>query len=113
MNLLEGILLTLLLLLLSAFFVGAEFALIGARRSKIEPGARAGKRLHRVALYAIEHVNLMMSGAQLGITICAIALGVVSEPVIAHYLEVPLENIGVPSYLLHPIALVIALTIRG
>lgn len=111
MNLFEGLLLTLFLLLLSAFFVAAEFALIGARRSKIEPGARAGKRLHRIALYAMEHVSLMMAGAQLGITICALALGVVSEPVIAHYLEGPLTAIGVPGVLLHPIALVIALTI--
>jgi len=109
MNLLEGLLLTAALLLLSAFFVGAEFALIGARRSKIESDARAGKKLHRVALYALEHVSLMMAGAQLGITICAVALGVVSEPVIAHALEGPLEAIGVPSVLLHPIALIIAL----
>lgn len=111
MNLFEGILLTLALVLLSAFFVGVEFALIGARRSKIEPGARAGKKLHRVALYAMEHVSLMMAGTQLGITVCGVALGVVSEPVIAHHLEGPLAAIGVPGVLLHPIALVITLTV--
>lgn len=111
MNLFEGLLLTLALLLLSAFFVGAEFALIGARRSKIEPGARAGRKLHRLALYAMEHVSLMMAGAQLGITICGLALGVASEPAIAHYLEGPLAAVGMPSVLLHPIAVVIALTI--
>ncbi|MEK8228974.1 CNNM domain-containing protein [Oerskovia sp. M15] len=52
---------------------------------------------------------MMMAGAQLGITVCSLALGLVSEPVIAHLLEVPFSAWGVPEALVHPVALVIAL----
>ncbi|ACQ79977.1 protein of unknown function DUF21 [Beutenbergia cavernae DSM 12333] len=108
---LVGIGLTIVLLALNAFFVGAEFALISARRTKIEPRAAEGHRVARVTLHAMEHVSLMMAGAQLGITICSLALGSISEPAIAHLIEGPLESMGVPSTLLHPIALVIALSL--
>ena len=54
------------LLALNAFFVGAEFALISARRSSIEPRAAEGSRAARTALKAMENVSLMMAGAQLG-----------------------------------------------
>src|SRR5699024_8021219 len=104
-----GLGLTLLLLLLNAFFVGAEFALISARRSVIEPRALEGKWAAKVTIYAMEHVSLMMAGAQMGITVCSLALGAISEPAIAHLLEVPLEVLGVPAGFTHPIAFVCAL----
>lgn len=98
-----------LLLVLNAFFVGAEFALISARRSQIEPRAQAGSRLARTTLHAMEHVSLMMAGAQLGITICSLGLGAVGEPAVAHLLEPGLEAAGLPEGLLHPVAFVVAL----
>ncbi|MBB3040058.1 hemolysin family protein [Hoyosella altamirensis] len=106
-----GMVIGIALLLGNAFFVGAEFALIAARRTQIEPRAAAGSRSARITLRALERVSLMMAGAQLGITMCSLGLGAVAEPAIAYALEVPLEALGVPSALLHPIALVIALTI--
>ncbi|MGP9536670.1 hemolysin family protein [Brachybacterium sp. AOP43-C2-M15] len=106
-----GLALTLLLLLLNAFFVGAEFALISARRSVIEPKALEGKWAAKVTIDAMEHVSLMMAGAQMGITVCSLALGAISEPAIAHLIEVPLELLGVPGALTHPIAFVIALSL--
>jgi len=105
--------LTVLLLALNGFFVGAEFSLISARRSSIEPRAEEGHRMARIALYAMEHVSLMMAGAQLGITLCTIGLGVLGEPAIAHLLEGPFDDVGVPSALVHPIAFVIALGLIG
>jgi len=105
--------LTVLLLALNAFFVGAEFALISARRSAIEPRAEEGHRTARIALYAMEHVSLMMAGAQLGITLCTIGLGVLGEPAIAHLLESPFADVGIPSALIHPIAFAIALGLIG
>ncbi|MBO0609243.1 hemolysin family protein [Myceligenerans salitolerans] len=99
------------LLLGNAFFVGAEFALISARRSQIEPRAAAGGRGARLTLRALERVSLMMAGAQLGITMCSLGLGAVAEPAIAHAIEPGLETLGVPDGWLHPIALAIALTI--
>ncbi|MDO8213802.1 hemolysin family protein [Conexibacter sp. CPCC 206217] len=108
-----AIALTVLLLALNAFFVGAEFALISARRSSIEPRADEGGRMAKVALYGMEHVSLMLAGAQLGITICTLGLGVLGEPAIAHLLEDPFHSIGIPESLIHPIAFVIALSLIG
>ena len=79
---LGGVLVAVLLLALNAFFVGAEFALISARRSQIEPRAQQGSRVARTTLRAMENVSLMMAGAQLVITICSLGLGAVGEPAV-------------------------------
>jgi len=100
-----------LLLAFNAFFVGAEFALISARRSQIEPRALAGSRMARTTLRAMENVSLMMAGAQLGITICSVGLGAVGEPAVAHLLEPLFEAVHVPHGLVHPISFVIALAV--
>ncbi len=105
--------LVLVLLAANAFFVGAEFALISARRSAIEPRARDGNWAARVTLRAMENVSLMLAAAQLGITICSLGLGYLGEPAIAHLLEVPFEAVGMPEVLVHPIAFAIALSIVG
>src|SRR5829696_2085104 len=101
------------LLVANAFFVGAEFALISARRSSIEPRAQAGNRLAGITLHAMERVSLMMAGAQLGITVCSLGLGYLGEPAIAHALEGPFETVGIPEALVHPVAFAIALAIIG
>lgn len=106
-----AILLAVLLLAFNAFFVGAEFALVSARRSQIEPAAQAGSRMARTTLRAMEHVSLMMAGAQLGITICSLGLGAVGEPAVAHTLEPAFEALHVPHDLLHPVSFVVALAI--
>ena len=95
----------------NAFFVGAEFALISARRSSIEPLAEAGSRRARTTLAAMERVSLMMAGAQLGITICSLLLGSIGEPAVAHLLEPVFDLVGVPEGAVHPISFVIALTV--
>jgi CBS domain containing-hemolysin-like protein len=102
-----------LLLALNAFFVGAEFALISARRSTIEPRAEEGSRRARTVLGAMEDISLMLAGAQLGITICSLLLLAVVEPAVHSILGAPLEAVGVPEGLLHPIAFVIALVSVG
>lgn len=106
-----GLIVAVLLLAFNAFFVGAEFALISARRSQIEPRALAGSRMARTTLHAMENVSLMMAGAQLGITICSVGLGAVGEPAVAHLLEPVFEALSVPHGLVHPISFVIALVV--
>ncbi|WP_210494002.1 hemolysin family protein [Patulibacter sp. SYSU D01012] len=106
-----AILLAVVLLGLNAFFVGAEFALISARRTEIEPKAEAGSRLAKITLGGMEHVSLMMAGAQLGITICSLGLGSIGEPAVAHVIEPLLHDLGVTEHLLHPIAFAIALLV--
>ncbi|NAZ87002.1 hemolysin family protein [Kineococcus indalonis] len=99
-----------LLLLGNAFFVGAEFAVLSARRSQIEPLAATSARA-RSALSAMEHVSLMLAACQLGVTLCSLGLGAVAEPALAHLLEPLFEAVHVPHALVHPVAVVLALTV--
>lgn len=103
--------LALVLLLGNAFFVGAEFAVISARRSQVEPLVAAGRRGARTTLWAMEHVSLMLAAAQLGITVCSLGLGAVAEPAVARLIEGPFHALGVPDALLHPVAFAIALAV--
>ena len=106
----SSLLITVLLLLGNAFFVGAEFSLIASRRTVLEP--RAGtSRPAAWALKAMNQIPLMIAGAQLGITICGIGLGALSEPAIAHFLEAPFEFLGLPENAVHPTAFLIALAV--
>ena len=89
-----GIVWLVVLLAANAFFVGAEFAVISARRSQIEPRAEAGSKRARTALYAMEHATLMLATSQLGITVCSLLILNVSEPAIHHLLEGPLRWTG-------------------
>lgn len=104
---------SLLLLIANAFFVGAEFALISARRSVIEPRAEEGHWAGKITLGAMERVSLMMAGAQLGITLCTLGLGALAKPAIAHALEVPFADVGVPDAFAYPISVGVALLFVG
>ncbi|HZX36811.1 MAG TPA: hemolysin family protein [Streptomyces sp.] len=98
-------------LVLNAFFVGAEFALISVRRSQIDPYAERGDRRARSVLWGLEHVSAVMAAAQLGITLCTLVLGVVAEPAIEHLLEPVFHAVGVPESAGRAISFVIALTL--
>ena len=103
-----GIAWLVVLLLANAFFVGAEFAVISARRSQIEPLAEKGSRAAKTALYAMEHATLMLATSQLGITICSLLILNVSEPAIHHLLEVPLGLTPLTADVISVLAFVIA-----
>jgi CBS domain containing-hemolysin-like protein len=87
---LPGIIWLVVLLVVNAFFVGAEFAVISVRRSQIEPKAEAGSKAAKTTLWAMEHATLMLATSQLGITVCSLVILNVSEPAIHHLLEIPL-----------------------
>lgn len=106
-----GVVLTVALLAGNAFFVAAEFALISARRDRLEALVAQGKRNARTVIEAGENLSLMLAAAQLGITICSILLGRVGEPAIAHLIEAPFAALGLPEQLLHPVGFALALTL--
>ncbi len=106
-----ALLLALLLLAGNAFFVGAEFAVISARRDQIEPRARAGSKRARLTLRSMEHVSLMLACTQLGITVCSLGLGGLGEPALSHLVEGPLAAAGAPSALTRPVGFVLALLV--
>lgn len=100
-----------LLLVANAFFVGAEFAVMAARRSQIEPMAAEGSMRARTTLWAMEHISAMLATAQLGVTVCSLGLGAVAEPAIAHVLEDGFAALSVPEGLVHPLAFALALAL--
>ncbi len=106
-----AILVAVFLLILNAFFVGAEFALVSARRDRLESMAEAGVDRARMVIRAAEHMSMMMAGAQLGITLCTIGLGALGEPTVAHFLEVLLGPLSLPAAVLHTLAFAIALVL--
>ncbi|MCX4760357.1 hemolysin family protein [Streptomyces sp. NBC_01275] len=109
------LLIALATLVVNAFFVGAEFALISVRRAQIEPytenGAQGDRRRAASVLWGLQHVSALMAAAQLGITLCTLILGVVAEPAIAHLLEPVFHAVGVPESAGHAVSFVIALAV--
>src|SRR5215203_1023338 len=93
----------------NAFFVGAEFAVISARRSQIEPRAAQGSKAAKTTLWAMEHATLMLATSQLGITVCSLVILNVSEPAIHHLLEIPLGVTTLSAEAIGVIAFVVAL----
>ncbi|BDS50650.1 hemolysin family protein [Rhodoluna lacicola] len=108
---LQGLVWLVVLLASNAFFVGAEFALISARRAQIEPRAEAGSRPAKITLSAMENVSLMLATAQLGITISSLLILLIAEPSIHHLLEYPLHALGVPDAVLSSVSFAITLLI--
>lgn len=106
---LPGIIWLVVLLVINAFFVGAEFAVISARRSQIEPKAEAGSKAAKTTHWAMEHATLMLATSQLGITVCSLVILNVSEPAIHHLLEIPLGLTSLSYEAISVIAFVIAL----
>ncbi|WNI14200.1 hemolysin family protein [Actinacidiphila sp. ITFR-21] len=101
----------LLTVVVNAFFVGAEFAMISVRRSQVEPLAEAGSRRARRVVWGLEHLSPLLAAAQLGITACTLVLGIVAEPAIAHLLEPLFHAAHVPHGVVHPVSFVIALAV--
>jgi CBS domain containing-hemolysin-like protein len=99
----------LVLVAINGFFVAAEFAFVGVRRSRIETLAAGGSRQARRLLSLLDNLNAYLSASQLGITLASLGLGWLGEPTIARLLE-PLFG-GLSSVWRHAIAFIIAFSI--
>jgi CBS domain containing-hemolysin-like protein len=75
------ILAVLVLVLLNAFFVASEFALVKVRDTQLSPLARRGNRRARAAELILQRLDAFLSAAQLGITLASLGLGWIGEPV--------------------------------
>ncbi|MFE9042547.1 hemolysin family protein [Streptomyces sp. NPDC007818] len=102
---------TVLLLVGSGFFVAAEFALVAAKRHRIEKAVADGRRGAKAALAGMRELSLMLAGAQLGITLCTLGLGAISKPAISHELDPLLAKLGLPEALSYAIAFAIAMIV--
>ncbi|MGP4069114.1 CNNM domain-containing protein [Halobacillus sp. B29] len=92
------ILVTTVIISLSAFFVIVEFALLGARRHRLEEAA-VTSRGARAALRSVNELTVMLAGAQLGITVCTFALGAVTKPAVDDWFSPLFAEVGLPYWL--------------
>ncbi len=73
-----AILITIILILLNGIFVAVEFAVVTSKRSKMEALAETGDKSAKLALNLMTNLPLSISGAQLGITVTSLGLGLVA-----------------------------------
>lgn len=76
-----------LMLVGNGFFTAAEFSIVTVRRTRIEQLSAEGNRRAKVALRSLRELSLMLAGAQFGITLTALVLGAVAEPLAARLFE--------------------------
>ncbi len=106
-----ALLISLALLALNGFFVAAEFALLAAKRYRLEQAAASGGRAARAALDGVRELTLMLAGAQLGITVCTLGLGALAEPAVERLVSPLLHAVGLPAAASHAVALLVALAV--
>lgn len=97
------------LVLATAFFVATEFAFVATGRHRLEERAQAGDRRAHQALAVQRRLSFMLSGAQLGITVTSLLLGVIAEPTLARTLIPALERVGLPASTARGIGVITAL----
>jgi CBS domain containing-hemolysin-like protein len=90
------LLLAIALMLACAIFVAAEFSLTTVERGELERAAAAGEKGAASALKAVKRLTFQLSGAQLGITVTSLVIGMLAEPSLAAMLDGPLEAAGLP-----------------
>ena len=81
------IILTVVLVLVNAFFVIAEYSLVRSRRGRLQAMADEGKRGARLALRQIDEIGDYIAACQVGITMASIGIGALGEPALAHVFE--------------------------
>lgn len=81
------LILIILLILLNAFFVAAEFAIVKVRSSQIDLKINQGSSRARIVRHILDHMDAYLSASQLGITVASLILGRVGEPYMAGLLE--------------------------
>ena len=102
---------SLVLLMLNAFFVAAEFALVASKRHRLDDLAERGSRAAAAAAAGSRELSLMLAGAQLGITLCTLGLGSVAKPAVADLLAPVFTFLRLPDAAAYVVAVVLAVGI--
>lgn len=110
LGVLPALLLSAGIIALSAFFVAVEFALVASRRHRLEEAAET-RLSARAALRSSRDLSVLLAGAQLGITLCLVALGALAKPAVKHLLTPMIEFTGAPSVVVDAGGFVLALVI--
>lgn len=102
---------TVALILACGVFVAAEFSFITVDRNRIERLAKKGDRKAQGVLHGLKTLSTQLSGAQIGITITNLAIGLLAEPAIAELIKSPLSHAGISGPLVHGVAVTIAVAV--
>lgn len=100
-----------LLIILTAFFVGSEFAVVKVRISRIDQLISEGNKSAVIAKKLINDLDYYLSACQLGITVTALGLGWLGKPTIARILNPMFDSFGVPASISATISFVVAFSI--
>ncbi|MFE9044478.1 hemolysin family protein [Streptomyces sp. NPDC012421] len=101
------LLVALLLALACGAFVAAEFSLTTVERGELEAAVERGERGAAGALKAVKSLTFQLSGAQLGITVTNLIVGMLSEPSISKLIKGPVEALGLSPSVASSVALVL------
>ncbi len=104
MNIVISLVLVLIFLLMNAFFVVAEFALVRVRRSQLEVAIEEGKPGARAAKEIADNINAYLSACQLGITLASLALGWLGEPAFSELIHPVLDIFNIPDTVISVVA---------
>ncbi len=97
----------------NAVFVAAETALVMVDRPEVELAAAGGDASAARVAKALKQLSTQLSGAQLGITVTSLAIGLVAEPSAARLLNGPLTATGLPDGAVEPVAIALALVLAA
>ncbi len=103
------ILISILLILACGVFVAAEFSLVTVSRARVERLTNSGDKGAAGVLAALRSLSTQLSGAQIGITITNLAIGLLAQPAIADLLRGPLEDVGLKGPVVTSVSVAIAI----
>jgi CBS domain containing-hemolysin-like protein len=103
--------LSLALVLACGVFVAAEFAFLAVDRGTVDRAAAEGSRSAQGVQSALRSLSTQLSGAQVGITVTNLAIGLLAEPSIARLVDGPLAAAGVPGPAVRPVSVTVAISL--
>ena len=106
-----NLILIVILILLTAFFVGAEFAILKVRMSRIDQLISEGNKKATLAKKVTNELDYYLSACQLGITVTALGLGALGEPTVERMLHPLFEYFDIPTAMATALSYAIALAI--
>lgn len=97
-----------LMILLTAFFVAAEFGLVKIRKSRLESLSQNGNKKATLALHIVEHLDAYLSACQLGITLTSLAIGWLGESTVRELIDPVMSKLPLPTSVVQVTSLVLS-----
>lgn len=106
-----SIIFVIILVLLSAFFVAAEFAIVRVRPSRVKQLIKEGNKTAKLVQKILNQIDVYLSACQLGITLASLGLGALGEPAVSYFLDPILNSLNLPEQVSHIISMTLSFSI--